>query len=131
MKVDRQGLRKLVKVTLECEEENSPWVGSFQKADGSNDTEMNEWIRQELRSGNPWAWCMAHVTVELGEFKGEDYLGGCSYRSKDEFIKGGYYESMVFEACEELAKELEKVVNLHGLFEHDKMTCLWCAAAPL
>jgi len=131
MKVDREGLRKLVRVTLDHEEENRTWVGEFQREDGSNDDELNDWIKQELQDGNPWAWCTAHVTVELGELKGEDWLGGCSYKSKEDFIAGGYYDSMVAEACDELAKDLEKLVNMHGLFEHDKITCLWCAAEPL
>jgi hypothetical protein len=131
MKVDREGLRKLVRITLERESEDRTWVGEFQREDGSNDEELNAWIKSELDSGNYWAWCVAHVTVELGEFKGEDWLGGCSYESEEDFKKGGYYESMIAEACDELAKDIEKLVNTHGLFEHDKVTCLWCAAEPL
>lgn len=131
MKVNRTGLRQLVRITLEIEPEDRTWVGEFQCDDGSLDKELNEWIRSELKSGNQWAWCSVHLVVDYCEMKGEDWLGGCSYKSKEDFVGGDYYQSMITEAVEELAKEIEKLVNRHGLWEHDGVTCLWCAAGDV
>lgn len=132
MKVDRVGLRRTVKIALTHEEEDRTWVGEFQREDGSNDEELNAWIQRELDSGNPWAWCVAKVTVSFMGLEGTDYLGGCSYASEKEFKEGGYYESMIDEALEDLAQQLEKIGNAHGVWvpdEHDVMTCLFCVVA--
>ena len=129
MKIDLALLRKEVTVTLEHEHEDSAYTdGHFQREDGSNDDEICEWIRDELQSGNYWAWCVAHVTVEYNDFKAEEWLGGCSYRSKEDFITGGYYESMINEALEALARNLEGIANDH-IWEHDPVTCFKCVVA--
>lgn len=126
MRIDRVGLRKRAQITLEHESEDRTWVGEFQREDGSNDEELNEWIRSELRAGNPWAWCVAKVTVTYRGLEGTDYLCGCSYESEKAFKEGGYYESMIYDAIEELAKELEVIANEHDIWEHDETTCLFC-----
>lgn len=126
MKIDRVGLRRAAKIVLENEEEDRTWVGEFQREDGSNDEELNAWIRSELNSGNLWAWCVAKVTVTYRGLEGVDYLCGCSYKSEADFKVGGYYESMINEAVEELAKDLETLANAHGIWEHDQTTCLFC-----
>jgi hypothetical protein len=132
MKVDRITLRQLVKVALTNEDEDRTWVGEFQREDGSNDEELNAWIKKELESGNSWAWCCARVTVRFKGMEAEDYLGGCSYESKEAFMKGMYYEDMINTAVAELAEQLEELGNVHGLWvpdEHDVMTCLFCVVA--
>jgi len=50
-----------------------------------------------------WAWCIVRVSAEFHGLKAEDYLGGCSYDSEDEFRACGYYDDMV-ETCR---KEIE------------------------
>jgi hypothetical protein len=73
-----------------------------------------EWIRKELEDGNDWAWCRTQVHAtwtdpETGkEYEGDDYLGGCSYRSKEDFMQpGGYYDDMKNAAYDELVKNVE------------------------
>jgi hypothetical protein len=129
MKIDLALLRKEVTVTLEREEEDSAYTdGHFQREDGSNNDELCAWIRDELRSGNYWAWCVAHVTVMYDDLKAEEWLGGCSYESEADFKKGGYYESMIDEALRSLAKDLESMANAH-IWEHDPVTCFKCVVA--
>lgn len=130
MKIDRALLRKAVTVTLDREEEDSVYTdGHFQREDGSNDDELCAWIRDELNRGNYWAWCVAHVTVMYDDLKAEEWLGGCSYKSKEDFMQpGGYYDSMIDEAIETLAKDLESAANDH-IWEHDPVTCFKCVVA--
>lgn len=57
------------------------------------------WITQQLRDGNPWAWCAVRVRCtwtapDGAEYAWSDYLGGCSYDSADAFKDGGYYDDM-------------------------------------
>lgn len=64
--------------------------------------------RRELEKGNEWGWCTAHVVVTHKKtgIKGEDYLGGCSYRSKKDFMHpSGYYPDMVNEAIADAKKK--------------------------
>lgn len=77
------------------------------------DPRDNKWIRDQLSRGNEWAWFSAHVVAEWtapdGEkFQGDDYLGGCSYRSKKDFMaKGGYYDDMKSEAYDDLIRTIQ------------------------
>lgn len=123
MKVNRKGLRKLCRVRLEREEEDRSYVGEF------DDKATVVWIREQLEMGNGWAWCCAKVTVSFAGFESEQYLGGCSYESRESFLKDGYYEQMVDEGLDEVAQQLESISNEHDLWEHDAITCLWCVVA--
>jgi hypothetical protein len=122
MRVNRDRLRQVVEITLEREEEDQHWKGHF------DDEETENWIREQLLMGNNWAWCSAHVTVALGDLQGEDWLGGCSYESEENFRQDGYYESMVSEAVEDLAQKIEKIASVHGLFDIEGSLCLQCVA---
>jgi hypothetical protein len=130
MKIDRELLKKVAIITLEREEEDSAYTdGHFQREDGSNDDELCNWIRDELNRGNYWAWCTAHVTVEYHGMKAEEWLGGCSYKSREDFMQPGcYFDSMVDEALGTLATELEAIANAH-IWEHDAVTCFKCVVA--
>lgn len=84
---------------------------SFEGEFGDEDDE--EFIRQELANGNDWAWCKVRVTAQWiapdgTTFEGHDYLGGCSYRSEEDFKQpGGYYDDMKKEAYADLQKAVE------------------------
>jgi hypothetical protein len=131
VKVDRAKLRKLVRISLTCEPEDRTYKGEFENADGAPDREVEEWIAKELRSGNEWAWCSAHVVVHFGELKGEDWLGGCSYESKKDFMQpNGYYDSMIDEAVDALAKQIEAVCDGPDIWVHTNPSCLVCASDP-
>jgi hypothetical protein len=88
-----------------------------------------QWIRDQLASGNEWAWCTIKISVSYGGLTANDYLGACSYESEKDFVLGGgYYDDMVTTALKELATDLEKIGNDHAIWEHDSMYCFWCIA---
>lgn len=68
-----------------------------------------EWVRRQLEAGNQWAWCMVRCVAEYRGIEGFDYLGACSYESRESFMRDGYWSDMKHEALTELRKELEKV----------------------
>lgn len=124
MRVNREGLRKLVTINLELRDEDMPYEGN------AGDQEAETWIRDQLEAGNGWAWCAVKVSVSYGVLEGTDYVGGCSYQSRKDFEQSDLYHEMVDEALDDLAGQLETLVNEHGLWEHDETTCFWCIAGP-
>jgi hypothetical protein len=104
--------RPEVKFTVDCEPEEIPIRGNCSAIDEETDRETEEWILSELNSGNPWAWCQIVVKASLGEFEGHAYLGGCSYKSKEDFIQANdYYLDMKDEALEELDKKIQDTLQ--------------------
>ena len=94
--------------TLECQPDFEDYRGNCSAIDEETDQAAEEWIREELEAGNEWAWCSVKVTARWKGFKGEDYLGGCSYRSREDFMEpGGYYDDMKAEARERLCAAVE------------------------
>jgi ribosomal protein L37AE/L43A len=83
-----------------CEPEGMQPEGNASAIDEETDKQVLQEIYDQLESGNQWAWCSVHVickwTDEDGqEYKGDDYLGGCSYKSEADFKQpGGYYDDM-------------------------------------
>lgn len=99
---------------LHCDEEHIPYEGHFDSGEPELDRQNEEWIRHELARGNQWAWCSTSVIAkwtdpEGNEFEGSDHLGGCSYKSKQDFMQpGGYYDDMKHGAYDELIKAMRK-----------------------
>lgn len=102
-------LRERATIKLTVEPENIPVEGNA-CACGEPDCD-DAHIRpiiEAVESGDPWAWCQVYVEAEYGGFKGGDSLGGCSYRDEKDFrAPGGYFEDMVENALEQLAREIE------------------------
>jgi hypothetical protein len=102
-------------ITLVAEEEDMGVRGNYMASgDEEQDREDEDNIIADYESGNLWAWCVAHVTVRpkdgrIATFSGDDYLGGCSYASEQDFKEGGYYEDMVNTALSELNDRLRLV----------------------
>ena len=77
-----------------------------------------ESVRKMQKQSKRWGWCSVKVSVrpKVGNTSivGDNYLGACSYSSKQDFIdNSGYYEDMVDEAIEELNKNyILEVQNL-------------------
>lgn len=129
MKVNREKLRKLVTVTLECEPEDRTYRGEFENEHGQPDRETEAWIEAQLKAGNEWAWCSAHVIVRYQHYEGDDWLGGCSYESKEAFMQpNGYYGDMINSAIDSIAEEIEKLVDGPDIWVHTNPCCLVCAA---
>lgn len=79
-------------------------------ADQFDDPETIEFVREQISSGNEWGWCVAHVKVTYKDIlSAEAYLGGCSYKSKKDFMKDGYYKDMVGECIDEINTKLAKL----------------------
>lgn len=95
-----------VKYELLMEPETEDFKGEFE------DKSCEDWIRDQLKAGNEWAWCTVRVRVKWGDFSVvAGPLGHCSYESEEDFKKGGYYEDMRKEALEELNSNLERMLH--------------------
>ncbi len=96
--------------TLECLEEDISPEDCF-----GDDQEQADYIISEYNAGNTYAWFIAKVTAKLeidGQvFKGVDYLGGCSYKSEEDFKADPYYQSMMKEARVSLLAEIDLAVK--------------------
>lgn len=121
-KIDRAALAKRVRITMRQEPEDRSYTDDF------DDPETCAWIKAQLEQGNDWAWCQVDIKVELHDLEGIAGIGGCSYENKEAFKSGGYYESLVSEAVDELARKLEAIANEHDIWEHDRVVCIPCAA---
>src|SRR3954470_9594247 len=78
---------------------------------------------------NQWAWCCVRVDVMYCGVRTHAYLGGCSYKSKEDFIQSNdYYSDMLYEALSDLAKELVKITEATILLA--KCTTIGPAANP-
>lgn len=97
------------------------------------------WVYEQIENGNEWGWCTVRVIASIPhweladilnidadnvltaagiepdfnsfyEFVGDDYLGGCAYHSKLDFMRsGGYYPQMKREALNDLIRQVADV----------------------
>jgi len=65
------------------------------------DPEAAQYVREQMESGNEFAWFCAKITVRYMGEESEQYLGGCSYRDFDDFKYGGYFTDMIQEGLDE------------------------------
>lgn len=73
------------------------------------DAEGAVFVEREIEKGNEWAWCSVKVTVSYEGLSQDDYLGGCSYANKEEFMESGYMKDMVGDC---IAQIRDKVINI-------------------
>lgn len=92
---------------------NADWEQDAPEDSFDNEEDI-DFVREQIKSGNVWGWCLVEVkaryTTEDGEdVEASDWLGGCSYHSQADFMEpGGYYDGMKQEAYEALCAKLEK-----------------------
>jgi hypothetical protein len=101
-----------IEFRLEIFPEEIAIEGNASAIDAETDAETEQWIRDQLESGNDWAWCTVKVTATYPglPFKGVDYLGGCSYTSEESFkTPGGYWQDMKDTATADLLRQIEDV----------------------
>jgi hypothetical protein len=99
---------KDVEFTIECMREDMPVKGNaISSGDDDFDKKTEDSIIDALNNGNEWAWCMVQVTAKYKGIYGYDNLGGCSYKSKEDFMKDGYFEDMKQVAFDNLIENLE------------------------
>jgi hypothetical protein len=123
--IDLAKLEHAADIDCQCGPDDHSYEDDF------DDAKTRAWIADQLEAGNEWAWCYVTVRVSYIGHHIEEHLGGCSYQSKRDFEKGGYYEDMVRSCLKELAKKLEGLVEAHEVWDHQSVpesVCLWCAA---
>lgn len=106
----RQKLKALMVISVECMPEHMDVRGNvLASGDDAEDKRAEDEVLRQLHAGNEWAWCCIKVTATYGYFEGTDFLGGCSYKSKADFIESDdYYADMVDRAFNELVARIEK-----------------------
>lgn len=101
-----------VRIRIEAEEE----LDSFSHAAKECAPGFEEAVKSMLKKSKRWGWCCVKVTVNLKNgptlIEGTSYLGHCSYSSRSDFIENsGYYDQMVDDAIEDLAKNLNSHIE--------------------
>ena len=96
--------REEVTISVAAEEEHS----SIRRAAKETGREEDFIIAvHENQKKSVYGWCTVRVRASYKGFQGNDYLGQCSYSSKEDFINNsGYYEQMVAQAIDDLNKNI-------------------------
>jgi len=92
-----------VDIYFEALPEYEPVKGHF------SDEACEQWVLDQLESGNDAAWFCAKVTAELEGFQYSTYLGCCSYENFTQFTsedEPGYFTDMCDEAVDGLRAKL-------------------------
>ena len=98
-------------ITIDCNYDSDvDYKGNCSAVDEETDKATENWIEHELENGNIWAWCHVSVTVRYKDLlEYTEYLGGCSYTDKEDFIKNsGYYDDMVNTCIAEIKQYINK-----------------------
>lgn len=99
-----------VEFSLEIEDEDLEM--DFESGEPEKDEALKKELNDRLRRGDQWAWCSVKVTARWKDWKGVDYLGGCSYEDEADFKKDdGYYGDMKARALEDLNKSIASVAE--------------------
>lgn len=111
-----ENLRKLtvedIKWTVTAETEWEEPEGHFCSGDDKQDAELVKSIKADLLAGNEWAWCCIKVTGTYYPLGASAYLGGCSYKSKEDFMQeNGYYQDMQQEVLANLQDQVNQMVE--------------------
>lgn len=98
---------------VEALPEDMPLEGNvLASGDDAQDKEAEDIIRKDYESGNEWAWCVVKVTGSWMGLTVTEYLGGCSYESKEDFCTpGGYYDDMRSQVLEEIQSKAELICS--------------------
>jgi hypothetical protein len=72
----------LVSYEIIIEPEDMDFRGNCSARGTEVDSETEQWIASELRSGNECAWCWVKVVARFEGYTGEDSMGGVSYESR-------------------------------------------------
>ncbi len=109
-------LRAQFSIIVECEPETLALEGNvLASGNDEEDARAEEDIRTQLNSGNEWAWCYVRVIAAWKGYEGQDCLGGCSYKSRKDFIEAGdYFPDMVQAAFQNLVTVIESDLDSLG-----------------
>ena len=74
------------------------------------------------KASGRWGWCSVKVTgvlIDDHSFNGVEYLGCCSYQTKECFTtEGDYYEDM----CKQIVADVQKQLDRYVLMVNQKMS---------
>jgi hypothetical protein len=84
---------------------------AIDSGDETYDREIEDNIIERLNNGDIWAWCTVEVQARYDIFKGEDFLGCCSYSDQEEFEADEYFGSMKQQALEDLNEEIQNIAE--------------------
>ena len=108
-------LPEMLEVELTCEHEPEHPRDYFAYETDDENNDAVSWVIEELEQGNEWVWCAVRVKVwlpQLPELTEDAYLGGCSYRSEDDFKENsGYYQDMINDAMKALEERLNETLG--------------------
>jgi len=77
--------------------------------DAAFDRKTENEILERLADGDIWAWADVECQAEYKGFTGSDYLGACSYRNTEQFVRpGDYWDDMKAESKRELLARLQR-----------------------
>lgn len=108
IEIDLNKLAKVVKITIVAEPEDQSPESCYSEPYHAEGVAA---IRKDME-WNQWAWCCIRLTVEYRGVKADNYLGACSYESKEDFIKSNdYYPQMLKDALSELATDLVNITE--------------------
>lgn len=94
---------------ISVKEEFIPVEGNLCATDDPEaDQALEQQVKEQLEAGNIWAWCNVGVHCTWNGFTGEDYLGGCSYESQEDFVKDAYYSDMCRTAFNDLIRQIKE-----------------------
>ena len=106
----RQLTQADVEFRIRCDPEDLPYVGFCSRVNAVIDRQAEKWIHNQLKRGNEWAWCFVTVMATWQGFVGHSCLGGCSYRSEEEFCRpGGYFPELKKDALTDLNRVIERL----------------------
>lgn len=99
-----------IAITIACLPEDLEIEGNASAVDEVTDKRTEQWIRDQLENGNPWAWCTVMVRVTYrGVITHEEYLGACSYEGEEAFRAGGYFDDMLATCIVEINRKIALV----------------------
>lgn len=121
--INRKKLEELASIDFFCDPEWDSPEGHFAMGE-PEDSETIAWIRQELRDGNAWAWCVVCVRATLEDIPamggaslvGLANVGGCSFESEAD-ARGSEFETLKSEALDDLVRALESRLTQKQLHE--------------
>lgn len=101
-----------VNITVKCETEDISAHKHFSYLN-DNENEVKKTVKriEKKLESNPWAWCSVNITCSYYSLVAETYLGCCSYKNANDFIKNsGQYDQMVAECIADLQNLLNEIV---------------------
>lgn len=100
-------------IEVTCEPEPMAIEGNASAWGDEEDKKHAQWIRNQLKRGNEWAWCIVVVTARYGQLEASTTLGGCCYRSENDFRRSdGNFEDMKAEVIKDLQKQINELASL-------------------